>query len=64
MMKKQKYDIEVINQGLIKIQQIIKQLLDFSKQTELVKSSVPINSLVENVLKLTEYLISKMVLLL
>ncbi|HOA83058.1 MAG TPA: DUF3365 domain-containing protein [Thermodesulfovibrio thiophilus] len=54
-----KMHIEVINHGLIKIQQIIKQLLDFSKQTELVKSSVPINSLVENVLKLTEYLISK-----
>jgi len=51
--------IEVINQGLIKIQEIIKQLLDFSKQSELVISSVSVNRLVENVLKLTDYLISK-----
>lgn len=51
--------VEVINHGLTKIQEIIKQLLDFSKQTELIISSVSINNLVENVLKLTDYLISK-----
>ncbi|GAB6182680.1 c-type heme family protein [Thermodesulfovibrio hydrogeniphilus] len=54
-----KMHIEVINQGLLKIQEIIKQLLDFSKQTELIISKVNVNSLVENVLKLTDYLISK-----
>ncbi len=54
-----KMHIEVINQGLTKIQEIIKQLLDFSKQTELVISPVDINTLIENVLKLTDYLISK-----
>jgi len=54
-----KIHIEVINNGLIKIQEIIKQLLDFAKQTELVMSTVNINDLVENVLKLTDYLISK-----
>lgn len=54
-----KLHIEVINQGFSKIQEIIKQLLDFSKQTELVISPVSVNSLIENVLKLTEYLITK-----
>lgn len=54
-----KMHIEVINHGLTKIQEIIKQLLDFSKQTELVISTASVNRLVENVLKLTEYLISK-----
>ncbi len=51
--------IKLINKGLTKIQEIIKQLLDFSKQTELIKTSVNINDLIENVLRLTEYLISK-----
>ncbi|ACI20851.1 MULTISPECIES: c-type heme family protein [Thermodesulfovibrio] len=51
--------VEVINHGLTKIQEIIKQLLDFSKQTELIISAVSVNNLVENVLKLTDYLISK-----
>ncbi len=54
-----KEHIKLINQGLTKIQEIIKQLLDFSKQTELIKTSVSINDLIENVLRLTEYLISK-----
>lgn len=54
-----KRHIEVINQGLMKIQEIIKQLLDFSKQSELIVSLVSVNTLVENVLKLTDYLISK-----
>lgn len=54
-----KEHIRVINQGLSKIQEIIKQLLDFSKQTELVVSPVNINELIENVLRLTDYLITK-----
>jgi two-component system NtrC family sensor kinase len=54
-----KRHIEVINTGLQKIHDIIKQLLDFSKQTELVISSASVNSMVEDVLKLAEYLIEK-----
>ncbi|MDI1471977.1 MAG: DUF3365 domain-containing protein [Thermodesulfovibrio sp.] len=54
-----KIHIEVINNGLNKIQEIIKQLLDFAKQTELFISPADINNLIENVLKLTDYLISK-----
>lgn len=51
--------IEVINTGLQKIQDIIKQLLDFSKQTELLKAPYSVNNLIENVLSLTEYIITK-----
>jgi nitrogen-specific signal transduction histidine kinase/HAMP domain-containing protein len=51
--------IEVINTGLDRIQNIIKQLMDFSKKSSLSVSPVSLNSLIENVLKLTDYLISK-----
>lgn len=51
--------IEVINTGLQKIQDIIRQLLDFSKQTELVMTYSSVNELIENVLRLTEYIITK-----
>ncbi|MFN3739665.1 MAG: DUF3365 domain-containing protein [Thermodesulfovibrionales bacterium] len=51
--------IEVINTGLQKIQDIIKQLLDFSKQTELIMTYSSVNELIENVLRLTEYIITK-----
>lgn len=54
-----KEHIKVINQGLTKIHDIIRQLLDFSKQTELIITPVNINDLIENVLRLTDYLISK-----
>lgn len=54
-----KKHIEVINTGLQKIQDIIKQLLDFSKQTGLVISTASVNNMVENVLKLTQYVIEK-----
>lgn len=54
-----KKHIDVINVGFQKIQSIISQLLDFSKQTELSISSASINEMVEDVLKLMEYLISK-----
>lgn len=54
-----KMHIDVINSGLAKIQDIIKQLLDFSKKSALTVSPVSINSLIENVLKLTDYLIAK-----
>lgn len=51
--------IEMINSGLKRIQEIVKQLLDFSKQSSISVSPVSLNSLVENVLKLTEYLATK-----
>lgn len=54
-----KRHIDVINSGLAKIQDIVGQLLDFSKRSYLSISPVPVNNLIENVLKLTEYIISK-----
>jgi two-component system NtrC family sensor kinase len=54
-----KMHIDVINSGLSKIQDIIRQLLDFSKRSALSVSPVSINSLIENVLRLTDYLIAK-----
>lgn len=52
----QKMHIDVINSGLDRIQEIIGQLLDFSKQSALNVSPVSMNRMIENVLKLTEYL--------
>lgn len=51
--------VDVINAGLTRIQDIVKQLLDFSKKSSLSVSPVSINGLIENVLMLTDYLISK-----
>ncbi|MEK7864294.1 MAG: ATP-binding protein, partial [Nitrospirota bacterium] len=51
--------IKVINSGLERIQDIVKQLLDFSKKTSLSVSPRSINNLIDGVLKLTEYLISE-----
>ena len=51
--------IKVINSGLERIQDIVKQLLDFSKKTSLSVSPMSINNLIDGVLKLTEYLISE-----
>ncbi len=51
--------IEVINTGLQKIQDIIRQLLDFSKQTELVMKPESVNNMIDNVLRLTEYILTK-----
>lgn len=54
-----KAHIDMINSGLVRIQDIIRQLLDLSKRSSLSVSLVSINSLIENVLKLTDYVISK-----
>ncbi len=54
-----KLHIEVINSGLEKIQDIIQHLMDFSKKTAISMSPEAINQLIENVLKLTDYLITK-----
>jgi signal transduction histidine kinase len=51
--------IEAINSGLAKIQDIVRQLLDFSKKTPLTVSPESINTLIENVLKLTAYFTSE-----
>ena len=51
--------VKVINSGLERIQDIVKQLLDFSKKTSLSVSPRSINNLIDGVLKLTEYLISE-----
>ena len=51
--------IKVINSGLERIQDIVKQLLDFSKKTSLSVSPMSISNLIDGVLKLTEYLISE-----
>jgi signal transduction histidine kinase len=54
-----KMHIDVINSGLERIQGIVRQLLDFSKKSSLSVSPVSINRLIGDVLKLTEYLVSK-----
>ncbi|MCL5024815.1 MAG: DUF3365 domain-containing protein [Nitrospirae bacterium] len=54
-----KMHIDVINSGLTRIQDIVSQLLDFSKRSALSVAPVPLGRLIENVLKLTEYLTSE-----
>ncbi|MCL4458176.1 MAG: DUF3365 domain-containing protein [Nitrospirae bacterium] len=51
--------IEVINSGLDRIQNIVKHLLDVSKNSPLNIASSSIDRIIENVLALTEYIISK-----
>lgn len=54
-----KEHIDVINSGFNRIQNIVKQLLDFSKNTPLSLSKSQINKILENVLIISEYTISK-----
>lgn len=51
--------IKVINAGFDRIQNIVKQLLDFSKNTPLSLEKSSINKIIDNVLILSEYTISK-----
>ncbi len=51
--------IEVIASGLEKIQQTVKELLDYARESPLSKEPVGINDLVEDSLKLAEYLLKK-----
>jgi signal transduction histidine kinase len=51
--------IDVVISGLNRIQTIVKQLLEFSRNSPLSISACSINTIVENVLKITEYTISK-----
>lgn len=54
-----KRHIELINSGLDRIQAIVRQLLDFAKEQPLSPSLVSLNTLLTNVLNLTDYTISK-----
>jgi signal transduction histidine kinase len=56
---KKKQHIEVINSGFDRIQIIVKNLLDLSKSSKLSIAPANINSVIENVLNLTEYTISR-----
>lgn len=51
--------LSLIEQGLIKIQRLLRDLLNFSRATELRPEKVSINSLVENLLELSSYLLEK-----
>ncbi|MEW6409798.1 MAG: DUF3365 domain-containing protein [Nitrospirota bacterium] len=54
-----KEHIELVNSGFDRIQNIVKLLLDFSKSAPLKLSPCSINKIIENVLRLSEYLITK-----
>ncbi|GBD99458.1 sensor protein ZraS [bacterium BMS3Abin07] len=51
--------IDVVNSGLNRIQTIVKQLLEFSRNSSLSIAPGSINTIIENVLKISEYTISK-----
>ncbi|NOY65464.1 MAG: DUF3365 domain-containing protein [Nitrospirae bacterium] len=51
--------IDIVISGLNRIQTIVKQLLEFSRNSPLSITACSINNIVENVLKITEYTISK-----
>ncbi len=51
--------IEVINSGFDRIQTIVRQLLDFAKDSPLKQTELSINKILENVLNLITYTISK-----
>ncbi len=54
-----KKHIDVINSGFDRIQNIVRQLLDFSKNTPLRLELSSVNKIIDNVLNLSEYTISK-----
>lgn len=51
--------IELINEGLLRIQKIIRTLLEFSRNTELTLTRCHLREIWENVLNLTGYMIRK-----
>ncbi|MFZ5998779.1 MAG: c-type heme family protein [Nitrospirota bacterium] len=51
--------VDTITKGFDRIQNIVKQLLSFSKNTPLSIAPSSINTIIENVLSLTEYVIAK-----
>jgi len=54
-----KQHAEVVNSGLDRIQRIVKQLLDFSKNAPLDLLPASVNKIIENVLNISRYTISK-----
>lgn len=52
---KKRQHIEVINSGLNRIQNIVKQLLDYSKKSQLNIAPSSLNRIIEDVICLTEY---------
>lgn len=51
--------IELINEGLLRIQKIIKTLLEFSRNTELTLAKCDLKEILENVLNLTNYVLKE-----
>ncbi|MGC9141798.1 MAG: c-type heme family protein [Caldimicrobium sp.] len=57
--EEKKLYFNLIEQGLLKIQKLIQDLLTFSRATEIRKEKVSINELLEEVLDLSSYLLEK-----
>jgi signal transduction histidine kinase len=57
--EKRKQHVRVINSGFDRIQIIVKSLLDFSKNSSLSVAPASLNGIVEDVLGLAEYTVSK-----
>ncbi len=57
--EKRKQHVRVINSGFDRIQIIVKSLLDFSKNSSLSVAPASLNEIVEDVLGLAEYTVSK-----
>lgn len=56
---RKKQHVEVVNSGFDRIQNIVKGLLDFSKNAPLSLAPASLNRIAEDILNLTEYTISK-----
>ncbi len=57
--EEKKLYLNLIEQGLLRIQKLIQDLLNFSRSTEIKKEKTSINELLEEVLELSSYLIEK-----
>lgn len=51
--------IQLVNDGLDRIQKIVRQLLDYSKNSPLSTGTVSLNPIIEKVLHLTDYIMEK-----
>lgn len=51
--------IRLVNDGLDRIQTIVRQLLDYSKNSPLMMQNVSLKEIVQNVLQLTDFIIEK-----
>ncbi|MEZ0343229.1 MAG: DUF3365 domain-containing protein [Caldimicrobium sp.] len=57
--EEKKLYLNLIEQGLLKIQKLIQDLLNFSRSTEIKKEKASINELLEEVLELSSYILEK-----